>query len=131
MKPVKQTTFGTPGGNCFSACVASILELDIEEVPYFMGEKFWTDTFGIWLSKRKLWYLDFDWNETLAHAHISETEDVYCIGTGDSSRGWEHSVILQLESKEAHITLYNAHDPMPGGEFLTKIKSVGFIIPKY
>jgi hypothetical protein len=34
--PVDQTTFGMPGGNCFSACVASILELPISEVPYFM-----------------------------------------------------------------------------------------------
>ena len=131
MIPVNQTTFGAPGGNCFSACVASILELDIEEVPYFMDTIFWTDKFGIWLSKRKLWYLDFTWNETLAHAHIAETEDVYCIGNGDSMRGCDHSVVLQLESKEGQITLYNAHDPVPGGKFLTKIKTVGFIVPKY
>ena len=32
MKPVKQTRTGK-GGNCFTACVASILELNIDEVP--------------------------------------------------------------------------------------------------
>ena len=32
MKPVDQTSFGFPGGNCFSACVASILELPIDDV---------------------------------------------------------------------------------------------------
>lgn len=38
MKPIDQTTFGVPGGNCFSACVASLLELSIDDVPYFMGD---------------------------------------------------------------------------------------------
>lgn len=53
MKPVDQTTFGFPGGNCFSACVASILELPLKEVPYFMdhGED-WLAAFGKWLQER-------------------------------------------------------------------------------
>lgn len=33
MLPVDQTTFGFPDGNCFAACVASILELPIAAVP--------------------------------------------------------------------------------------------------
>jgi hypothetical protein len=36
MKSVDQTTFG-PNGNCFSACVASLLELPIDAVPFFMS----------------------------------------------------------------------------------------------
>ena len=35
MKPVDQTTFGSPHGNCFQAGVASALELPLEEVPHF------------------------------------------------------------------------------------------------
>ncbi len=41
MKPVDQTTFGHPGGNCFSACVASLLEMSVDQVPYFMGHDDW------------------------------------------------------------------------------------------
>ena len=59
MRPVDQTTFGFPGGNCFSACVASILELPIEDVPYFMGDGTaegtggqWWDRFLAWLAPR-------------------------------------------------------------------------------
>lgn len=37
MKPVDQTTFGHGKGNCFSACVASVLERRLEDVPYFMS----------------------------------------------------------------------------------------------
>lgn len=52
MKPVDQTTFGVPGGNCFSACVASLLELPIEDVPYFMGADDWNKAFDEWLRPR-------------------------------------------------------------------------------
>lgn len=38
MKKVYQTIYGEEKGNCFAACVASILELNIEQVPDFLGE---------------------------------------------------------------------------------------------
>lgn len=45
MVPVDQTTYGLLDGNCFSACVASILEISIEDVPIFLGPggdlRFW------------------------------------------------------------------------------------------
>ena len=37
MRPVDQTLYGMRG-NCFSACVASILELPIEAVPSFAND---------------------------------------------------------------------------------------------
>ena len=57
--PVDQTTFGSEG-NCFSACVASILELPISEVPQFMtvaglndGDGLaWWDRFTTWCRDR-------------------------------------------------------------------------------
>jgi hypothetical protein len=56
MKPVDQTTFGAPGGNCLSACVASILHLPIEDVPYFMSNdidgKAWRQKLSTWLKAR-------------------------------------------------------------------------------
>jgi hypothetical protein len=33
VKPVDQTRFGVPGGNCYQACLASLLELGLEEIP--------------------------------------------------------------------------------------------------
>lgn len=35
MIPVNQTTFGIKEGNCHAACVASILEIPIDQVPNF------------------------------------------------------------------------------------------------
>jgi hypothetical protein len=40
MKPVYQTTFGKGIGNCFTACVASIIEYPIEDVPNWMTDDY-------------------------------------------------------------------------------------------
>ena len=57
MKPVDQTTFGprTNGkvGNCMSACIASLLELGIDDVPYFMGTEDEPD--DLWKKRINRW----------------------------------------------------------------------------
>jgi len=40
-------------GNCISACVASILEMPIEAVPFFVDEHWWPRFLG-WLAERGL-----------------------------------------------------------------------------
>lgn len=52
MTPVDQTTFGPEGGNCFSACVASILEIPITQVPFFMEPDEWWPGFVEWCRRR-------------------------------------------------------------------------------
>ena len=48
MKPVPQTILTAPSGNCFPACLASILELDLAEVPNFQGTD-WQLQYHAWL----------------------------------------------------------------------------------
>ena len=43
MKPVNQTIINFRQGNCIQACVASIFELELSEVPNFM--EYGTDNF--------------------------------------------------------------------------------------
>ena len=38
MKKIEQTRYGAPGGNCFQACIASLLERDLDDVPDFMND---------------------------------------------------------------------------------------------
>ena len=54
MKPVEQTKFSYPDGNCFAACVASILELSLDEVPDFRGDD-WFEQWQEWLAARNLY----------------------------------------------------------------------------
>ena len=54
MRPVDQTKFGPEEGNCFTACVASILELTIEEVTFTGAAPTWREDFDAWCFSRKL-----------------------------------------------------------------------------
>ncbi|HSX22534.1 MAG TPA: hypothetical protein VLE97_07160 [Gaiellaceae bacterium] len=51
MKRVDQTTYGIDDGNCFPACVASILEIPLESVPQVFGP---SPDFLRWLGDRGL-----------------------------------------------------------------------------
>ena len=46
MIEVYQTKFGQPGGNCLQACIASILELKLDDVPDFCNQKPYQNWFG-------------------------------------------------------------------------------------
>lgn len=95
VKPVDQTTFGSPGGNCFSACVASILELDIAEVPYFMGVEDWWPPFVEWCVARGINPVFHDRREGSATEHDPAPRG-WSIVTGQSPRyeaGHYHSIV--------------------------------------
>lgn len=55
MKPVMQTRYGYPDGNCFAACIASILELELDQVPVISSadDDHWT-RWQAWLRERGL-----------------------------------------------------------------------------
>jgi hypothetical protein len=58
MIPVEQTIMGgdstMPGvhGDCLRACVASVFELPIEDVPHFVAEDDWYNHFRRWIESR-------------------------------------------------------------------------------
>jgi len=107
MKPVYQTIFDNKIGNCLQACVASILELELEDVPNFMeaGDD-WADEYGRFMFRFGLQLLTLDRDALLR-------QDVwwpggYHIISGDSPRGdWQHSVV----GYEGEMV----HDPHPEG----------------
>lgn len=114
MKPVYQTKFGNKEGNCLAACIASIFELRLEEVPNFIEG----DTGnGEW--HQKLW----DFLHSLEHDHVFYyIADPYKVPTfpkgryhiigGISPRGLLHAVV-GFNGKIVH-------DPHPeGGGLLT------------
>lgn len=59
MIPVKQVVPDPPDGDCFAACVASVLELPLEEVPNPVGDD-WREQWADWLSERGYSYVDVD-----------------------------------------------------------------------
>jgi hypothetical protein len=116
LKPVFQTRFkgyprGTqPGpdcGNCLQACVASILELDLEDVPNFAeveGEHGWWQALQDFVTERGFFLYALD-------PEHGAPEDTYYLAVGDSPRGDFNHVVV------ANGTAI-VHDPNPTGEGL-------------
>ncbi len=99
MQAIDQTTFGEGLGNCFSACVASILHLQIEEVPFFGADELWWTRFAEWLEARNLYAI------CLKH-RPGRAPVGYHILSGKSPRGdFMHSVVAKGEDV--------VHDPHP------------------
>ena len=90
MKPVNQTKMTPPEGDCFAACVASILELPLNEVPnYSQGGEWWVE-WNRWLSLRGLYIIEFADKEGKGREYLQG----FHIITGKSYSGdWNHSVV--------------------------------------
>jgi hypothetical protein len=117
MKPVMQTLFydkdGT--GNCFEACLASILDMNISDIPMF-HEGDWFQRLWQWLKEKGL----------TCHGTISPEDvltysdgiDGYFIVAGESPRGKHirggHAVVFKNGKM--------IHDPHPDGTGVVSIK---------
>jgi len=121
MKPVDMIDVPKKGdkasvGDCFRACIASIFETKVGEVPHFMmidkRAKFhWTYSLDQWLAPQGLWFCDFPaavktWNVFVP------LDGLYAIGSGYSPRfpASFHSVVVRLHRIDG-LTI--VHDPHP------------------
>lgn len=124
MTPVDQTTFGHPGGNCYSACVASILGLPVSEVPYFMDDPppAWHERLDAFLAPRGLYALHFQ----IADREIYDRNNLWPKGfyilCGKSPRG-DHAVVGCGPNV--------AHDPHPSRAGLTEVDGFALIVPLF
>jgi hypothetical protein len=120
MTPIKQTILSNPDtgtrGNCFQACLASLLDLPIEKVPDFheMGTD-WADSFYDFLDRNGCYF----YGTPSFNAIASEKGiDGYVIVGGTSPRGIisGHSVIY----KDGQPFF----DPHPSNDFLLEPQEV-------
>lgn len=91
--PVDQTRFGSPGGNCFSACVAMLLERKIDDVPYFMtNPDTWWERFEGWTKSEGF---GPTWHDRRGELERQPPPSGFSIMSGGSPRfsGRYHSVL--------------------------------------
>jgi hypothetical protein len=110
MKKVYQIVFNDGTGDCFRACVASIFELSIEEVPNFWEQTQNVDDF--WELNDK-WISDNMGFRAITFRFIEEdkhlTDGILCIACAKSPRG---------NGKVDHAVVWRdgiVHDPHPSG----------------
>ena len=60
MKPVKQTLDGPEAGNCLQACIASLFEMALEDVPHFVLKDNWVKALDNWLAQFDLQSVEID-----------------------------------------------------------------------
>lgn len=103
MKKVFQTTFGKEG-NCLCACLASILEIDIETIPNPKHDD-WQNEMNDWLIRHHGVYM-----VTInADGYFSKAmKDGLIIGAGYSCTGLMHAVVCQ-NGKIIHDPMHNSN----------------------
>lgn len=88
MSKVTQTIFAGDSegrvGNCMQAAVASLLDLQLEDVPHFCAVPDWLSYLAIWSAQR-------GW--AVRHRNADEPV-VFGIACGPSPRGVEHATVM-------------------------------------
>lgn len=109
MKPIQQTIFVSPHGNCLQACVASIFELELDQVPNFVDDKNWLYALQEFCAIFGVFPYIVDLRNRDPGIQFGYEGKWFSIVTGKSPRGpYLHAVVS-----------YNGkiiHDPYPGGD---------------
>lgn len=97
MIKVIQTKHGEDG-NCFAACIASLFDVEIDDIPFLADYQDWEEYLNVLNSTLRnkfgviLLYGEFkDWEDYIKENYI----DSYYIVSGDTNKGLEHAVIYK------------------------------------
>lgn len=121
MRRVMQTMFGARAGDCFAACVASILDLPREAVPHFCavpdGEDWFAD-FQTWLAARGLVAFEAALPVPLVPCLARMTPGALIIVAGPSPNALPelpclHACVARATDDGAGFEI--VHDPHPSG----------------
>jgi hypothetical protein len=137
MKPIFQTRFGGPNdpvekqGNCFAACVASLLNIPLKDADTYLEglatpgavETGWWRAFVAWCGERDLvpLYLTLGDKATPEQCAYGKPGLRY-IACGQSPRGLGHSVVYLDGELE--------HDPHPQGGGLVSVDAYVVLVRK-
>lgn len=102
MIPVDQTLFGDGKGNCFAACLASVLEVSLDSVPNFC-----VDNPSNYLEATNGWLAQFGLGMMIVDVRPQregniDCPDAYHLMSGPSPRGKFHHSVVGKGGKMVH-----------------------------
>lgn len=121
MIPINQTIFDNKFGNCYAACLASILEIPLDNVPFPDGNdnNFWT-IYCNWFKSNNACIVTIQKNDFIP-------PESYLIGTVKSPR---------FENSDHAVVIFGGkiiHDPHPSkaslSDNLNDVTHIDFIFP--
>ena len=121
MRPVYQDAFGELG-NCFSACLASVFECELADVPNFFvtagnDADAWWAAVRDWLAPRGFGVMSLSLSDDALLAKFAG----FFIVSGQTSSGTHHATVWCGGKL--------VHDPMPGNSLDIEPNSVDLIYP--
>lgn len=123
MIPIFQDRYGTIDGNCFEACLASLLELPLHGVPELGGDDVYESNLARYLAGQGLLYVlvrgPSNPERSILEA-MFEVKEVYHVIEGVSPRGGPHAVVGRNGK--------TVHDPHEGGGGLLREDGWGFLL---
>jgi hypothetical protein len=140
MRPVDQTRFGSKVvaeyGDCLAACVASVFEVPLAEVPHFaqvhgpnpLDGPVWWLAMGEWAAERgyALTYHEGCVPRDFA-GDPSDPVERFALGVGQSPRGdWLHTVVIDLDGNVAHDphpSRSGIDGPLLGFDYFSRVPS--------
>lgn len=138
MIPIFQQIIEQGRGDCFKCCVASIFELNYDQVPNFIEDKSGSmDTVSAkWLNQFGYKTVSLSLNDKYDIYRIDWilAEGLYCVLSVPSQKfpGGSHAVVGLFTGKENEYSLKIVHDPNPGNKPYpddVKISRVRFFVP--
>ena len=129
MKPIMQTDTTFETGNCGEACIASILEIELSEIPGFHSDDpqdgaAYCKHIREFVSRYGLSYVDISFQDGCDPMDF--LKDCWTIASGPSPRGtkeWHRHAVVWRNGEIVH-------DPHPAGGGLKEIEMYGLFILK-
>jgi len=125
---VRQTDFTPSKGNALQACVATVLGLELDDVPNFIAQEGdLYESLRNFLSTHGLGFMKINLNEDGTLPFAPGADSTLCLVAGQSPRG-SHKHVVVAEIPSFALKPVPVFDPHPSNDFLQSFIWVGLFV---
>ena len=117
MKQVYQSIIDSEKGDCERAAIASLLEVELDQIPYWENDEKYHSNQKKWLKDNKIGMIEcYNYPEQGFPFRLTVVDGVECIASVPSQlfENRSHAIIARFELQESGVMhLVPIHDPNP------------------